>query len=286
MQARAMRTCTPAAVVSGRTRRVGRDVNRRRTVERRDAWRARAAPPYSRGKEEDVSVLVGAERAINGALVDSVVFILDKLYKDRPYPRFYVLETIARVPYFAYICVLHLYETLGLWRRSDYIKVHFAETWNELHHLLIMEALGGDKRWADRFVAQHAAVAYFWVTVGMYFFSPRMAYNFAEKVESHAFETYDAFLNTYGEELKEQPAPDVAVEYYTGTDLFLFDEFQTSTEPYTRRPVIENLYDVFVNIRNDEAEHCKTMIACQGNKSILSPHSPTPSAFQTADEDE
>jgi hypothetical protein len=25
----------------------------------------------------------------------------------------------------------------------------------------------------------------------------------------------------------------------------------------------ENLYDVFVNIRDDEAEHCKTMRACQ-----------------------
>eukprot|EP00894_Picocystis_sp_ML_P003761 jgi/Pico_ML_1/54278/g4650.t1 len=286
MEACAMRTCSRAVCAPFHARSSKRNVRCARKVGRRDAVRTRAAPPYSRGTEEDTSALVGAERAINGALVDSVVFILDKLYKDRPYPRFYVLETIARVPYFAYICVLHLYETLGWWRRSDYIKVHFAETWNELHHLLIMEDLGGDKRWVDRFVAQHAAVAYFWVTCGMYFFSPRMAYNFAEKVESHAYETYDEFLKTHGEELKKQPPPDVAVEYYTGPDLFLFDEFQTATEPYTRRPVIENLYDVFVNIRNDEAEHCKTMIACQGKKSIVSPHSPQPSVFATADEDE
>ena len=27
-------------------------------------------------------------------------------------------------------------------------QVHFAESWNELHHLLIMEALGGNERWA------------------------------------------------------------------------------------------------------------------------------------------
>lgn len=39
----------------------------------------------------------------------------------------------------AFISVLHLYETLGWWRRADYLKVHFAESWNELHHLLIME---------------------------------------------------------------------------------------------------------------------------------------------------
>ena len=30
-----------------------------------------------------------------------------------------------------------------------------------------------------------------------------------------------------------------------------------------RRPKIENLYDVFVNVRNDEAEHMKTMEFCQ-----------------------
>lgn len=35
--------------------------------------------------------------------------------------------------------VLHLYETFGWWRRRDYLKVHFAESWNEMHHLLIME---------------------------------------------------------------------------------------------------------------------------------------------------
>jgi len=35
----------------------------------------------------------------------------------------------------------------------------------------------------------------------------------------------------------------------------------------------ENLYDVFVNIRDDEAEHCKTMRACQTLGSLRSPHS-------------
>jgi len=39
----------------------------------------------------------------------------------------------------AFISVLHLYESFGWWRKADYLKVHFAESWNELHHLLIME---------------------------------------------------------------------------------------------------------------------------------------------------
>jgi hypothetical protein len=39
----------------------------------------------------------------------------------------------------AFMSVLHMYESFGWWRRADYMKVHFAESWNEMHHLLIME---------------------------------------------------------------------------------------------------------------------------------------------------
>ncbi|KAJ0017784.1 hypothetical protein Pint_09722 [Pistacia integerrima] len=204
---------------------------------------------------------------------DSVIKILDTLYRERDYARFFVLETIARVPYFAFISVLHLYESFGWWRQADYLKVHFAESWNEMHHLLIMEELGGDSWWFDRFLAQHIAVFYYFMTVFMYAISPRMAYHFSECVENHAFETYDKFLKARGEELKGMPAPEVAVKYYTGGDLYLFDEFQTDRIPNTRRPKIENLYDVFVNIRDDEAEHCKTMKACQTPGNLRSPHS-------------
>lgn len=39
----------------------------------------------------------------------------------------------------AFMSVLHMYESFGWWRSADYLKVHFAESWNEMHHLLIME---------------------------------------------------------------------------------------------------------------------------------------------------
>ncbi|XP_038998137.1 ubiquinol oxidase 4, chloroplastic/chromoplastic-like [Hibiscus syriacus] len=97
--------------------------------------------------------------------------------------------------------------------------------------------------------------------------------HFSECVESHAFETYDKFINAKGDELKKKPAPEVAIKYYTGGDLYLFDEFQTARAPCSRRPKIDNLYDVFVNIRDDEAEHCKTMKACQTHGNLRSPHS-------------
>ncbi|KAK3036956.1 hypothetical protein RJ639_030921 [Escallonia herrerae] len=217
--------------------------------------------------------VIKVEQSINIFLTDSVIKVLDTLYHDRDYPRFFVLETIARVPYFAFMSVLHMYESFGWWRRADYLKVHFAESWNEMHHLLIMEELGGNAWWFDRFLAQHIAVFYYFMTAFMYTLSPRMAYHFSECVEGHAFETYDKFIKARGEELKKLPPSKVAVKYYTEDDMYLFDEFQTARAPNSRRPKIENLYDVFLNIRDDEAEHCKTMKACQSHGNLRSPHS-------------
>ena len=208
-------------------------------------------------------------------LVNILVLVINKVYANRPYPRFYVLETVARVPYFSYLSVLHLYETLGFWRKADWLKIHFAESWNELHHLLIMESLGGSQFWVDRALAKTVALIYYWIIVGLYLFSPRSAYRFMELVEEHAYATYDKFLTAEAESLKAQPAPAIAINYYRDGDLYLFDEFQTGRVPEERRPKVDNLYDVFVAIRDDEQEHVKTMSACQQEDAqlmIASPH--------------
>jgi len=128
-------------------------------------------------------------------------------------------------------------------------------------------------RFTDRFFAQHMAVFYYFIAVGMYLVSPRMAYNLSEQVEEHAYHTYDEFLKANEAELKSTAPPPIATHYYTQGDLFLFDEFQTGN-PYAgaatpRRPSIDTLYDVFVNVRNDEAEHMKTMQFCQLPGTIL-----------------
>jgi ubiquinol oxidase len=201
-----------------------------------------------------------------------------KGFNPRAQTNFSLLVTMgrmARMPYFSYLSVLHLYETMGWWRKADWLKVHFAESWNELHHLLIMEDLGGDKRWADRFLARHVALLYYWIIVLLYLVNPNGAYHFMELVEGHAYHTYDKFLQENEIELRAQPAPPVAVQYYRDGDLYLFDEFQTVVKPGTRRPPTNNLYDVFVNIRDDEQEHVKTMVACQqpNARKVLSPHS-------------
>jgi len=56
--------------------------------------------------------------------------------------------------------------------------------------LQIMESLGGDQLWIDRFMAQHAAIVYYWILVLLFVVSPQLAYNFSELIEAHAVDTY------------------------------------------------------------------------------------------------
>mmetsp|Transcript_3482 Transcript_3482/g.13469 ORF Transcript_3482/g.13469 Transcript_3482/m.13469 type:complete len:255 (+) Transcript_3482:767-1531(+) len=172
--------------------------------------------------------------------------------------------------------MLHLYESFGWWRAAELRKVHGAEEYNELHHLLIMEALGGNARWSDRFLGYHVAVAYYWLLIGVYFFSPRLAYQFMELLEAHAVDTYGTFVRENRERLKALPPPTVARSYYASDDLYYFDDFQVSTPPGARRPPCDTLLDVFQNICEDEAEHVKTMRACQdycnNGGELVSPH--------------
>lgn len=203
-------------------------------------------------------------------------FLFDNLYAgstmDRSYARFYALETIARMPYFAYTSVLHFLETTGKWRQADRLALHFAETWNELHHLLIMEELLTQNEhptqdqipFRDRFVAQHVAFFYFWFAVGLYFLRPAAAYSLNQAVEEEAYATYDAFLKEHEEFLRSQPAPEVAVNYYNGSGQDMFDRMSKTMlcgkiDDISRRVECKTLYDCFVAIRDDELEHSQTM---------------------------
>jgi ubiquinol oxidase len=209
-------------------------------------------------------------------LYDVGCFFLDNFFDGRPIARFWFLETVARIPYFAYVTMLHLYESFGWLRQHQLRKVHSAEEWNELHHLIILESLGGDKVWVDRFLGYHAAIVYYWLLLGAYAFSPAAAYQFMELLEAHAIDTYGTFLETNEARLKTIKAPQCAIDYYTGPDLYEFDEFMAGRPVGSRRPPCDTLYDVFVNIRDDEAEHVSTMKLCQeyanDGKIVRSPH--------------
>jgi len=199
------------------------------------------------------------------AIFTALCWSLDRLYEGRPVQKFWVLETVARLPYFSYTTVLHLYESLGWWRTPQIRDIHTAEENNELHHLLIMESLGGNCSWFDRFAAQHAAIFYYWVVVALFLADPALAYNFSLLVEEHAYVTYAEFVEQNREALRQIPPPPIATEYYLTGDLYYFDKFHTSRrhDVPPRRPPCNNLLDVFCNIRDDEFEHIRTVKACQ-----------------------
>ena len=71
-------------------------------------------------------------KKFNEVTLNITVAIIDFLYSGRDYQRFWVLEEIA-APYFAFLSVLHLRESMGL-RGPEHIYLmeeHFAQTLNE-----------------------------------------------------------------------------------------------------------------------------------------------------------
>ena len=93
-------------------------------------------------------------KAFNAIVLSITVAIIDFLYKDRDFQRFWVLEEIARAPYFAFLSVLHFRESMGL-RGPEHIYLmeeHFGQTLNETEHLEHMESRGGNAYWIDLFL--------------------------------------------------------------------------------------------------------------------------------------
>jgi len=168
--------------------------------------------------------------------------------------------------------MITLYETLGWWRRSAALKkTHFSEEWNEFHHLLIMESLGGDQAWADRFIAQHSALVYYFACLLLWLISPTLAYNFSELIEAHAVDTYSEFVDSNEDVLRSLPPPAIAVSFYAAQPVDAHDEAHGEVAfgevaahgEVAADPPLTSLYDVFCRIRDDEARHVTSMMSCQ-----------------------
>jgi ubiquinol oxidase len=143
-------------------------------------------------------------QTLNTFVLNITVAILDFLYQGRDYQRFWVLEEIARAPYFAFLSVLHFRESMGL-RGPEHLylmKEHFAQSINETEHLEYMESRGGNRYFIDRFVAKHLVLVYYWSNVVYYWVAPRLAYHLSYEVEIHAAETYAKFLALNGHDDK------------------------------------------------------------------------------------
>merc|ERR1719263_1762861 len=219
---------------------------------------------------EEARQQVPAPLVIKGPYL-ALCAVLDGLFDGRPIARFWFLETVARVPYFSYNTMIFAYETLGWWRRSAELKkVHFDEEWNEFHHLLIMESLGGDQAWFARFIAQHSAIVYYLLITLMWIVSPTLAYNFSELIEAHAVDTYAEFVDANEATLRSLPPPQTAVSFYESGEraAAVSSEHADPHAPHASAGSgsagrIGSLYDVFCRVRDDEASHVDSMKGCQ-----------------------
>jgi ubiquinol oxidase len=186
-------------------------------------------------------------------VVDATLFLLDLIYSNG-YRRFFVLETIARIPYISYLSVLHLYQSLGKHPSYELMNLHFHQSVNEEYHMLIMEDLGGGDKWIDRIFARSLGFFYYWANCALYLFFPSSGYYLMELVEGHATQTYTDFLQIKASSLRNTPASNIAREYY-------FSKYARATNP----PEITknlNLYSVFESIRDDEKVHANEMKNC------------------------
>jgi len=143
-------------------------------------------------------------KRLNTLVLNITVTIIDYLYRGRDFQRFWVLEEIARAPYFAFLSVLHFRESLGLrgqWH-LHLMKEHFEQSVNETEHLEYMESRGGSDYWIDRFVARHLVLVYYWINVVYYWLAPKSAYHLSYEIEIHAAETYGKYLALNGHDDK------------------------------------------------------------------------------------
>jgi len=164
---------------------------------------------------------------------------LDIIYNKRPIDRFWFLETVARMPYFSYVTMLQLYETLGWWEIDGPLKtMHTDEEITETKHLRIMESLGGDTLWWNRFLAIHGALVYFVVLIIFFVVSPRLAYLSSELLERHAVYTYTEFFESNESILKGLKPTREMLDY----------------DPYC-----ESMYEIFTYIAMDELAHARSM---------------------------
>ena len=141
---------------------------------------------------------------INTWVLDFTVGIIDFLYRGRDFQRFWVLEEIARAPYFAFLSVLHFRESMGL-RGPEHIDLmlqHFEQSINETSHLEYMESRGGSSYWIDRFFARHLVLIYYWINVVYYWVDPKSAYDLSYEIEIHAAVTYAKYLAFNGPDKK------------------------------------------------------------------------------------
>jgi hypothetical protein len=188
-------------------------------------------------------------KTFNTVVLNITVAILDFLYQGRDIQRFWVLEEIARAPYFAFLSVLHFRESMGL-RGPAHIylmKEHFEQSVNETEHLEYMESRGGNSYWIDRFVAKHLVLIYYWINVVYYWVAPGSAYHLSAEVELHATMTYAKYLTLHDDQKIVDIMNDELRHYQELTDAIRFADgtYLTTNERETNPEELSALLEEF-----------------------------------------
>ncbi|MEO6536232.1 MAG: alternative oxidase [Candidatus Paceibacterota bacterium] len=170
--------------------------------------------------------------------------------REPSYLKFRAVEVIARVPYHSWasaaytlltLCYTNEKKSLQLSNISKYAS-HAQD--NETMHVIVVSQLARAEERAGllrhTLIPMIFAFFYFWWSYVLYLINPRYSYELNYLFESHAFQQYDRFLETRGEELKKKSAE---------------CEFLTWYGRYPR-----NQYELFLSIRNDEIIHRNTSI--------------------------
>lgn len=170
--------------------------------------------------------------------------------KEPSYLKFRAVEVIARVPYHSWTSAAYTFLTLFYTNEDKALKFSNVATFsqiaqdNETMHVIVITQLAKIEERAGfirhTFIPLFFAFFYFWSSYILYLINPRYSFELNYLFESHAFEQYNRFLVTRGEELKSKPI----------TSNFL--------KWYGRSP--KNQYEFFLSVRNDEIIHRNTSI--------------------------
>lgn len=180
-----------------------------------------------------------------------LVFAGNLVYGKEPsYMKFRAVEVIARVPYHSWSSAAYTMLTMFYTnehkakRLSEVAKYARLAQDNETMHVVVISQLAAHEERAGMFrhtlIPMLFAFFYFWWSYVLYLVNPRYSYELNYMFEGHAFEQYDRFLETCGEELKKKP---IASEFL---------------EWYGRHP--RSQYEFFLSVRNDEIIHRNTSI--------------------------
>jgi len=168
------------------------------------------------------------------------------VYGEKPsYLKFRAVEVIARVPYHSWSSAAYTLLTFFYANEQKALELSKVERFariaqdNETMHVIVISQLADKEQPAGiirhTLIPMFFAFFYFGASYFMFLLRPRWSYELNYLFESHAFDQYNRFLESRGEELHNKP---------------ILSDFLSH---YGRYPI--NQYDFFLSIRNDEIIH-------------------------------